>query len=137
MQRHPALSGFSREHHTALSLAARALRAVEHSLPERETLAARLGEAWDSSLAPHFAEEEATLLPWLLRQGKDIMAQRISQEHELMRRQLQEPDLASPEKLAAFGQLLQQHVRYEERVVFPLAQNMPDFPSLAAVLEAR
>jgi hemerythrin-like domain-containing protein len=123
MKRHERLQDLSREHHAALRLALQARRAAtsgDHALIE--TAAAAVTAAFPAELDPHFVIEEQTLLPLLTQPGEDEVVTRIEREHAELRRlaaRLREPDAAT---LAAFGELLNAHVRFEEREMFPLLE---------------
>lgn len=136
MQRSEALKGLSREHHEALVLARRAratatdphsdaARAQRHDLLER----------WAQQFAPHFALEEQTLFPALARAGhSEVVAEALMQHvalRELMERLRQNDALA----LAAWGNAMDTHVRFEERTVFPMAQAVLDPAQLTDVMK--
>ena len=85
---------------------------------------------WLEHTAPHFREEEEVLLPAFARYG-DPSAQpvvRMLAEHAHLRRMVddlrQEVARGEPEAatMLALGDLLRQHIRHEEDVVFPLIE---------------
>jgi hemerythrin-like domain-containing protein len=123
MKRHERLQDLSREHHAALRLALHARRAAssgDHALID--AAAAAVIAAFHTELNPHFVVEEQTLLPLLTQPGEGEVVARIEREHAELRRlsaRLQEPDAVT---LAAFGELLNAHVRFEERELFPLLE---------------
>jgi hemerythrin-like domain-containing protein len=128
MKRHPSLLALSREHHAALSLANRVKKAALAGDAAR--IGAARGEVvtrFEAELAPHFAEEELTLLPRLASLGEAALVARTLDEHRALRalvRRLAAP-AAIPEAgacLAEFGNLLAAHVRFEERELFERAQ---------------
>lgn len=121
MQRDPRLVALSREHHAALRLG-RALMAG--------TGRAAL-DAQRTELAAHFAEEEARFLPLLAAHDQRAIAQRLRQEHV----QLDALFTAAlrGEDATAAGQALIDHVRFEERELFPLIETLlPAATPLAA-----
>lgn len=125
MKRHAALQQLSREHHTALKLARQARLACDSGH------AAAIGEAaqainacFPDELETHFQIEETDLLPALLAIGENEAVRRTLADHAELRalnRQLKQPDRAS---LARFATLLADHVRFEERELFELAQRL-------------
>lgn len=122
MKRRDELRGLSDDHHTALVVAARCIRAAEASIPE---LWAAVQTAIESHFEPHFQIEEEILLPALRAVGEAALADRIREEHAALRRAgcNSMPDAAA---LHEFGQLLHDHVRFEERDVFePLQHRLP------------
>jgi hemerythrin superfamily protein len=105
MKRHPQLQPLSREHHHALVLARRATRG--------DLTAHDVRRAFDEALAAHFATEEEWLLPALRALGADDLADRTQREHDAIRAAIAE------EEVMTFGRLLADHVRFEERELFP------------------
>lgn len=114
MKRTPALAGLSREHHTALVLAQRIAAGV--------LSAADLQLRFERELAPHFRAEEALLLPLLTAAGATDLAGRTRREHDEMRRLAAAAEQGEGAALAAFAALLREHVRFEERALFPEAE---------------
>jgi len=110
MRRHPEFVSFSREHHDPLRLGRHLLAGGG-----REELA-RLMPA----MLAHFREEERSLLPRLASQGAPELAGRLLREHEALRA-LFESALRGAH-LAEAGQALIDHVRFEERVLFPFLE---------------
>ncbi|MFN0008239.1 MAG: hemerythrin domain-containing protein [Planctomycetota bacterium] len=122
MKRAPALRPLSREHHFALAEA----RAIRWALAGREgsprEARASFLSAWTNLIAEHFAAEERWILPLVpLRED----AERLRAEHEQLRALVErlsidgaeaEPDLALLSRLA---QALEEHIRWEERHLFP------------------
>ena len=122
MKRHPDLRPLSREHHLALAEA----RAIRWALAGRAGTArearASFLAAWRSLIEDHFAAEERWILPLVPRRED---AQRLREEHALLRGLAErlalggsdvEPD---PELLASLARALDDHIRWEERYLFP------------------
>lgn len=124
MRRSPALIALSREHHGALVLAKRATEAGDGAA----ALAAGLREHFAQALAPHFRTEEADLIPLLAAAGLEDLVQRLLTEHEALYR-LAQAAAADARDLPAFGQALADHVRFEERVLFPALEALTDSPN--------
>ena len=124
MKRHEDLRDLSDDHHTALVVARRCIRAGESDLAPL-WLAVR--EAMATHFEPHFEIEERWLLPGLEAIGEQEAAERLRQEHAMLRSAVQaaeaDPKEATLDALVAFGRLLEQHVRYEERNVFEQTQD--------------
>lgn len=116
MKRHPRLIQLSREHHLALRLG-RTLQRGE-GVDELQTEL--------PGLLAHFAEEERDLLPLLVARGHGSQAERLLAEHTQLR-SLFDATLAGQEDAAAqTGQALVEHVRHEERELFPLLETLFD-----------
>jgi hypothetical protein len=138
VKRSPALSPLSREHLAAL-LVAKALR--EASEPEPAT--AKALDFWRSEGAVHFRVEEEVLLPgWALEAEVDRDGvNRMLLEHLAIRAAVIRVSRgkASLADLHELGQMLHDHVRYEERFLFPLIEKALDDRALArlgAAIEA-
>lgn len=135
MKRAEALQPLSREHLAAL-LAARKLRAADDvAVATREFLA-----FWDDDGRRHFRIEEEVLLPGWAAYGevdRDGMA-RMLEEHLMIRREvvrLRAGEL-SVGQIHLLGDLLHDHVRFEERVLFVAAEEALDAVSLARLADA-
>jgi len=124
MKRHPALLQLSREHHTALKLSRQARLAIESGNPADIAASARaIVELFPDELEPHFQAEENDLLPALARVGESELVERTLAEHAELRALAGHlAKAADPVTLQAFGALLEQHVRFEERTLFETAQ---------------
>lgn len=120
MKRSAGLSGLARDHHAALVLAREAQRAAT----DCAALVARLRAAHAAALEPHFDIEERLLLPALEAAGEGAAAARTRAEHEALRAALAALDAADPATLRHYGELLQAHVRYEDRELFGLAERV-------------
>lgn len=120
MKRHPKLLALSREHHAALVLA---LRIAQADASGSAALMGSLPERFRAELAPHFAEEESTLLPRLAAAGAEDLVARTLAEHRRMEALVAAIAGGDTEALQAFGKLLQAHVRFEERELFVAAEN--------------
>jgi hemerythrin-like domain-containing protein len=122
MKRDQALHGLSSDHHSGLLLARTIRRALERGGARCEQAIAAV-RTYERSLQRHFETEETALLPALDRCGEAEIVQRLRAEHALLR-ELQSAILetSSLNALASFGELLEAHIRFEERTVFQVAQ---------------
>jgi len=123
MKRHPALTRLSREHHSALVLAKHALRASGGELGAVSHFVAEVGRIFARDLEPHFQFEEKLLLPALLSVGQFSAVERTLAEHAELRSLAIQPGINQPEILRRFSEALAEHVRFEERELFPLAES--------------
>lgn len=127
MKRHAALIQHSRDHHHALKLARLARFAADSGLPAAIAQAAEtITEQFPHALEPHFQEEETGLLVRLSENGQHELVKRTLDEHARLR-ELNRSLLADPTDAAAitaFATLLHDHVRFEERELFEIAQNL-------------
>ncbi len=137
MKRAEALRPLSREHLGAL-LVARQLRGAAD--PERAT--ATFLDFWREDGQRHFRIEEEVLLPaWALAGEVDRAGvARMLEEHLAIRREALRlaAGEASLAQVQALGTALYDHVRFEERQLFPLAEAAFDaagLDRLAAAIE--
>lgn len=125
MKRHADLLQLSREHHSALKLARLARFASDAGNPEAIAQAAQtITSKFAEKIEAHFLAEEKGVLPALLAHGATDLVNRTLDEHKILRalnQQLQQPDGAT---LARFGQMLYDHVRFEERELFERVQEL-------------
>lgn len=138
MKRHPALLSLSREHHGALVLALACRRAANSGDAEKiRATRDRAVREFDADLAPHFRQEETTLLPLLQQAGQTALVRRTLEEHASLRalaESLRQHDAAG---LEAFGQALSDHVRFEEQELFPAAERAVPGGLLEAALASQ
>jgi len=139
MKRSRALRPLSSEHHQALLVAFQVRKALEghpeaagapRDLPGLVSLARRFeGQVF----ATHAAAEEALLGAHLA--GADRT--RLAAEHVELKALVEQARTSAPGEqrtaLAAFAGLLERHVRWEERELFPYAEAHLDAAALAAI----
>jgi hemerythrin-like domain-containing protein len=125
MKRIPALQPLSREHHTALTLAKACERAVQsHDAEQIAATCQRILKAFPAELEPHFQIEEQSLLPLLNSAGNKPLEQRTLEDHRQLRALLDDLQQNDDGALDSFGKLLMEHVRFEERELFPALENV-------------
>lgn len=133
MKRTEALIPLSHEHHQALFIA--------HELRRAEDANDKALEAfrhfWTEHGLPHFRVEEEILMPmWrLLGSPDDEAMARVAREHLEIRTLALELTAGEPsvERMGAMGELLHDHVRYEERELFAAIEDDLDAEALARV----
>lgn len=123
MKRSPELTPLSHDHHQALFVAQRLKRADDVRDARERFLA-----FWESHGRGHFAIEEDILLPgWVAgdENADRAAAARLAAEHLEIRsqaRRLERGDEFELEDLHALGSMLERHVRFEERELFPVIE---------------
>ncbi len=141
MKRSEALAHLSRDHHHGLVVAQRLRRA------KPETAAAARDvflEFWTTEGHEHFKAEEELLLPAFARHEPpthDAVVRVLTDHVELRRRAADLADDHAPscDDLRALGERLNDHIRHEERVLFPLieaALSTEELVSLAVAFAA-
>jgi hypothetical protein len=141
MKRNPALHKLSREHQRGL-VAARWLRRAARGELSLAAATSQFLDAWRGEIQPHFDAEEELLLP--------AFAQAVPPDHELIVRTLTEhvairsavhvlerADDAEWQALASeIGRALDDHIRFEERILFPAIEAALAGPRLSELGEA-
>ncbi|MBS0513322.1 MAG: hemerythrin HHE cation-binding protein [Proteobacteria bacterium] len=112
MKRDHRLVSLSREHHTALRLG-RSLLAGGAAVALR---------AEQAALATHFAEEEERFVRLLQARGHEALAARLLHEHATLRTLF--GAALRGEREGEAGQALLDHVRFEERELFPVVERL-------------
>jgi hemerythrin-like domain-containing protein len=134
MKRAAELRDLSNHHHQGLVQARRLRRAAtgeETNTPE-ETAETFL-KFWQEETTAHFREEEEVLLPVLARYGGDAgrgpVTEMLAQHAQIRGLIMELSDEVSqgavkPETLEGIGELLETHIRLEEREVFPMIEEV-------------
>jgi len=131
MKRDPRVRGLSSEHHHALTLA----RSLERQVRAGGDLGGAAGELarrFDAELEPHFRVEEEVLLPALRQAGAVALVERTEADHRALRALAAATRAGRTDGLLSFADQLTDHVRFEERELFPFCEATLD----AAVLDA-
>lgn len=135
MKRAEALRPLSREHQVALAVA-KTLREAG----DRERAGQAFLDFWQEDGQRHFRVEEEVLLPvWALHAEVDRGGVgRMLEEHLAIRRAALRiaGGAASLEEVRELGALLHDHVRFEERELFPMVEAALDADSLAQLAAA-
>ena len=139
MKRSAALAALSRDHHHALEAALRLRRAAAAEL---DAAIAHLQGFWEARGRRHFEIEERLLLPALPETdpGWGAAAARVRDEHARIRTGVDALVVgggeAALEAAHRLGQLLGDHVRFEERDLFGVLEARLPEPELARLGEA-
>ena len=138
MKRAIELRPLSREHHHALVLARRVEREAARADADLVALWRDACHALETSLDPHFVIEERHLLTPLAARGERALVERTRSDHDRLRALMTNGPVGEPlrDRLRAFAALLPEHVRFEEAVLFPLAEARLSPTQLAEVLAA-
>lgn len=125
MKRSETLQPLSREHYSALILA-KACERTSKSGDERSVMEVCLQalQAYESQLEPHFQFEECSLLPLLKSVEAQPLVERTLADHGRLRDLLSGLRRNDAESLGSFGKCLTDHVRFEERELFPLLEDL-------------
>jgi hemerythrin-like domain-containing protein len=139
MKRSAALVALSRDHHHALEAALRLRRAGARDL---EAAIAHLQAFWEPHGRRHFEIEERLILPALPQTDADWReaVERVRDEHARIRGAVDalasRGGGAALERAYGLGELLYDHVRYEERHLFSMLEARLPERDLARLGEA-
>lgn len=128
LKRHEVLQPLSRHHMIALHLSLKLRRiGTEKSTLTAEELKQEVKNFWEPEGERHFREEEEILLPTYSKYGSidDRLIIEMLLEHVQIRALVHDiMDAPTPDvqQLKKLGTLIEQHVRKEERVIFPMIE---------------
>jgi hemerythrin-like domain-containing protein len=121
MKRDPRLHRLSSDHHHGLVLARSLQTAVSQQTTNPE-LALQVSQQFSRDLEPHFQTEETILLPALRLAGEQAFAKRTMEDHDFLRKLAQEMSTGNVTNIAQFAERLVEHIRFEERELFPCCE---------------
>ncbi len=123
MKRISEFRQLSIDHHHGLVLARRARKA------ETGTKGISASRVWEEvekkfqyDLEPHFKIEEKYLVPPLEAIGEIDLIKRLQIDHKRLRRIINDKSVRTFAALKQFGEILERHIRFEERELFETAQ---------------
>ncbi len=135
MKRDDRLRPLSVDHHHGLVLARRTRLAAAGEEKLRAEAWAHVVSVFATELEPHFVAEEQAMFPPLAAAGGGDEVQRVREEHATLRGYVASEPTDLCAALLAFGTLLEAHIRYEERTLFPLAESLLSDAELAKIFE--
>lgn len=132
MKRIEQLRPLSMEHHLSLVLANKAIKAAKSGdKAEIKQLCQQVADDFDSRWDKHFKKEEETIFSIIEDKYKSSLPEenmdlhiRLRSQHDEMRKVSAEMKEGRTDQLSEFGQLLKEHTRLEERVLFPLISDV-------------
>ena len=137
MKRIKELHKLSADHHLGLVIARRARLAVKgeegYNVPE---MWEEVERKFPEELEPHFRIEEEYLAPHMDAAGEHEMMKRFREDHTALRRAVESGAGRSGENLKDFADLLESHIRFEERELFEKAQDILDAEIFKAIENA-
>ena len=138
LPRHAALQPFSRDHYVGLVQAKHLTASADATDADRRKAVREFLDAWQSDIVVHFDDEERLLINLLDEAGKDQLLKEHGRLRELAAEANERRRAVDPgaEWVRELGQLLNDHIRWEERELFPSVQQQADDAELQA-LEAQ
>lgn len=115
MKRNENIILLSRDHHFGLLCSWKVRQGIKKGI-EISRITKYVLYFWKSHLQEHFREEEQLLIPYL----EDELSNRIQSEHRQIEAAISGLEHhESTDSLSDFADLLEQHIRFEERTWFP------------------
>ncbi len=124
MKRLAQLQPLSRQHHNGL-LAALLLKKGIAKGASINIMSAFILDLWNNDLNEHFKNEEMFLVPALKKTVFDeTLSQKLLHEHNQIRSYIAtiQKGLATIPTIQSFANLLEEHIRFEERIYFNEAE---------------
>lgn len=113
-KRHEALQPLSREHHHGLLLSWKLKTGIKKNVaPER--MANYAAWFYENYLVPHFEAEEKFVFP-VLGDAHPLIAQALEEHRQIRKLFVSQNTLTA--NLSTVADLVEKHIRFEERVVF-------------------
>ena len=133
LKRSEQLKSLSREHHSGLLFSWKIREGVRIGI-SNERLKDYLNYFVDEHLLDHFEKEETLLFN---KVNEPVCLQAIK-EHELLKQQVHTINVSlvvDTNDFTDFIEILNDHIRFEERVVFPLLEEVLDIQTLNSINE--
>lgn len=125
LKRHPALQPLSRDHYVGLVQGRHLMKAADGNAVARRAAVAAFIDAWDTEIAEHFDDEERLLGPLADEVGRTRMHREHDQIRALVENARQRRRKIDPGEawIRTLGQTLTDHIRWEERELFPAIES--------------
>ena len=130
-RRHDRLIPLTHDHHHALAHARRLRIAAEADPGERRAAAVKFVDFFERDAVTHFREEEEVLFPLVVHatEVETFLVRALLEHvriHALVDRLRREVDgrLVSAEVLLELAAAFEEHIRFEEKVLFPLVERL-------------
>jgi len=131
ISRHEALRPLSREHHFGLQLCWKIRRGFQKNIPVQR-IKTYCDWFYSKYLVPHFEIEEKFLFP-IMGEGDALVAKAVSDHRQIVGLIQQKDNLESV--LRVLEKTLDQHIRFEERVLFNEIQKVANADQLQLMRE--
>ena len=128
-KRHKALQNLSREHHHGLLLSWKIRTGFNKNI-DTERIWLYTDWFFKTHLIPHFELEEAYIFP-ILKSDDELVKKALS-DHRRLKRLFSETE-KDANTLNKIEEELEQHIRFEERVLFPEIQKIASQKQLALI----
>ena len=137
MKRLTELQQISMEHHQGLVFARKVKRAAASGDESRiRDMWVKVEASYETELKSHFQIEEQYIATVMEQHGETKLVQQLNEEHAAIRQIFVPESGRTSADLNAFGVLLEQHIRFEEREFLETAQKYMSPDELQAVANA-
>lgn len=122
IKRNENLVQLSKDHHTTLLFCWKVRAGLKRNV-DTARIKMYVQYFWQAHMQPHFEEEETILFVPV----KDAAVQKALDEHAGIQQQVEaiaSSPVVQPQQLAALADAVDNHVRYEERELFPHLENI-------------
>ena len=133
IKRDPRLIWLSRDHHEGLLIGWKIRQGLAYKVAAARIVDYVLN-TFAAELEPHFAEEEDLIFSRLDK--RDELRSRAEGEHAVIRDmmgKLRSPEVNTVAVLHEFADMLQAHIRFEERILFPHVESIIPAEDLDAI----
>lgn len=131
LKRHPALQPLSHDHHQGLLLCWKIRQGFKLGI-EPSRIKTYCEWFWENHLQSHFEEEEKVIFPVLSAQNS-LVKQALS-EHKRLRNLFSNWENLEL-TLGQIEEILEKHIRFEERIFFPAVQEIATQSQLEEIAE--
>lgn len=131
LKRHKALQPLSREHHHGLLLSWKIRSGFSKNI-ETERIKTYADWFFENHLIPHFELEEKYLFS-ILEEDNELVKRAMAEHRRLKRLFTDEKDVLK--SLHKIEEELEQHIRFEERILFPEIQKAANEDQLKLIAE--
>lgn len=133
LPRHESLKPLSRDHYMGLVAAQHLLKSAAKDAAERRAAVAEFVDHWRQEISPHFEDEQRLLGPLL----DEPQQERLHAEHDSLRELAEEARAhrhqvdPGADFVTRLGSTLNEHIRWEERELFPAVERTTSPADLA------
>jgi hemerythrin-like domain-containing protein len=133
IKRSEQLAPLSRDHHEALLFVWKIRQGMKNGT-DQKIIGQFVDWFWKGHLQEHFREEEQILAPWLPKEN--LLVQRMLDDHQEIEALVHiNEQIADPNLLEELAGKINDHVRFEERELFPFAEQQIPLNRLDAIKE--
>lgn len=129
LKRDPALRHLSHDHHHGLLLCWKIRQGFKLGI-EPSRMKVYCQWFWENYLEAHFEAEEKVIFPVL--SGEDPLIKQAMSEHRRLRKLFTSWDNAE-KTLGQIEEELERHIRFEERILFPVVQEKASLEQLETI----